>query len=213
MFIWWSSFYKQLKAARILQVAGAMGTGKTLLAVAIADKLLKDGYVSRVCSNFPVDVAGELSYRNSVALFDEAGTVFDSRQAFRDKSLNALSAELTFALRKAGSYFVVPSFLDVDKRFRVGVRVWRTHASSWLWRYAWQLGPEEPEEQQPGLNYWAGALWLLRPARYWGRYDTYFVPGRNLSIAFLQGWLAARSGYVPEDDEVLALFRSWGMAV
>lgn len=186
-----------------------MGTGKTLLAVAIADKLLSDGYVTRVCSNFPVDIAGPLQYRNSVALFDEAGTLFDSRQAFKDKALNALSAELTFALRKAGSYFVVPSFLDIDKRFRAGVRIWRTHASSWLWRYSWQLGPEEPEEQEPGLNFWSGALWLISPGKYWGRYDTYFVPGRNLSLAFLRQWLAARDGYVPGEDEISRLWELW----
>ena len=184
-FLGWNKFFTQLKQARVLNLIGAMGTGKTLFSVALSWHLLRLGYVERAAMNFPCDISSAPTYRYCVSVLDEAALIFDARNAFKSKQLNKLLAALTFKLRKTGSYMLVPSFIDVDRRLRTGVRIYRkTAVNNRLWVYHWEFGPEEPEERRPGLNFFEGSLMLVNPQYFFGTYDTYFVPGPNLSLDF-----------------------------
>lgn len=198
-FLGFSSFFDQLKQVRILNLTGSMGTGKTLFSVALGYHLLREGLVKSAAFNFPVSFGSSPSPRWSYAVIDEAGTLFDARDSFKAKELNKLTASLLFKLRKLGSYIVVPSFIETDRRFRVGLRMWRVWAfGGRLWSYAWELGPEEQAERRPGINYWEGRLYFVNPAEFFGTYDTYFAPGRNLSFEFLSGLLMERDRGVHE---------------
>jgi hypothetical protein len=199
-FVRWGKFQEWLRQVRILNLIGAMGTGKTLLASAVGYELLRRGLVDRVATNYPFGPSAAPSPRFTYAVYDEAGVVFDNRMAFKDKRLNEMSSGLIFGLRKAGSYFVVPSFLEVDKRFRSGMRMWRRFAiGKWLWIYQWEVGEEDAELRRPDVNYWTGSLWFVHPAHFFGTFDTYFVPGRALSIAFLQEMLREWELAIPEE--------------
>lgn len=197
--IGWQPFIDQLKQVRILNLTGSMGTGKTLFSVALGYHLLREGLVRSAAFNFPVSFGSAPSPRWNYSVIDEAGTLFDARDSFKKAELNKLTASLLFKLRKLGSYIVVPSFIETDRRFRVGLRMWRMWAlRGLLWAYWWELGPEEMEERRPGINYWDGRLYFYKPSHFFGTYDTYFAPGRNLSYEFLRGLLLERDADVHE---------------
>lgn len=199
-FLNFGKFQEYLSMTRILNLTGSMGSGKTLLGVAMGYEFLRRGFVQRAAFNFPCSFGSAPAPRWSYNVYDEAGVVFDNRMAFKNRDLNEMSAGLTFGLRKAGSYFVVPSFLEVDKRFRTGMRMWRTLAiRNLFWFYVWEVGPEDMEEQKPGRNYWSSWFMFFNPAHFFNTYDTFFVPGRNLSIAFLKDLLREWEHDVPED--------------
>lgn len=195
----WSPFFEQLKQVRILNLTGAMGTGKTLFSVALGYHMLTQGLVRSAAFNFPVSFGAAPSPRWSYAVLDEAGTLFDARDSFKSKELNKLTASLLFKLRKLGSYVVVPSFIETDRRFRVGIRMWRMwQFGGTLWAYSWEIGPEDTEERRLGINYWEGRLYFVNPREFFGTYDTYFAPGRNLSYDFLSGLLMDRDSATHE---------------
>lgn len=197
-FYGWDEFSKALEQARILNFDGMMGTGKTLGATAIAHHMLKQEKVRRAAFNFPCEFGAAPTSRWCFAVMDEAALVFDGRLSFKDKELTQLVSAMTFTLRKFGSYLVAPSFLVTDKRLRAGVRMRRTHniLNNRLWRYHWEIGPEQMEERKPGLNYFDGILWLLNPRHFYGVYDTYFVPIPQLSKAFGKAFLSEISAEV-----------------
>lgn len=185
-FIGWQKFFDQLKQVRILNLIGPMGTGKTCLGVAIGYHLKRLGYVMTSAFNLPVSFGEHPQARWCYGLLDEAGLLFDARDSFKSRELNRLTGRLLFKLRKDGSYLAVPSFIEVDKRFREGVRIWRVSAfGSRLWFYHWELGPEEAEERRPGINFFEGTFTFVNPRHFFGAYDTYFAPGRSLSYEFL----------------------------
>ena len=184
------NFMIALKKARILNLLGHMGTGKTLFATALGYHALRQGYVTRSAFNYPVAFGSAPVQRNCYAVLDEAGRVFDNRLSFKDSGLTKLVADLTYKLRKDGSFIVVPSFINVDKRLRDGVRMHRTWAlGAYLWIYHWEIGEENVEERREGINYEEGVLWFFNPKAFFGVYDTYFQPSQNLSKAFLGGLL------------------------
>jgi hypothetical protein len=201
MYRWFNfrKFAENLRQTRLVNISGGMGTGKTLFAVAVGYEMLKRGYVNSVTSNFPVEFAAAPDAEKCFAIFDEASVVFDGRTSFKKTDLNDMSRDATVALRKKGSYMATPSFIEVDKRFRNGMRLWRTWSSkNRLWLYRWEIGPEEKEEQRKGQNYWDGWLALLNPAHFFGCYDTIYFPGRNLSMAWLERLLLPVEQDVPE---------------
>ena len=186
-FLGFPKFIKHLRQARILLLSGAMGTGKTLLSVALGHHLLQGEYVSSAAYNFPVVHGGVPARRYCYAAIDEAGVFFDARVAWKKKELNELSAKLVAFLRKHGSYLVIPSYLTPDARFRKGLRMWRRSTiTKYLWVYQWELGPEETEERRPGINFWEGQLVFFNPPYFYGQYDTYFEPWNELTFAFIK---------------------------
>lgn len=185
-----NKFWKALKASRILNLSGSMGTGKTLLATALGYMSLWETRTIRVATNYPCVFSEAPEPYRTFAVLDEGALVFDSRLSYKDKNLSKILAQLTFDLRKSGSYLVVPSFITVDRRLRTGVRVWRTFAfSNLLWAYHWELGEENPSDRRPGVNYWDGSLWFFNPSYFFDTYSTHFVPGQELSLAFIRAFM------------------------
>lgn len=164
---------------------GAMGTGKTLASVALSYQMLRDYRVLSASFNFPVSFASSVGYKHQVGTMDEGGVFFDNRLAYKDKALTQRLAELTAFLRKRGSYFIVPSYIAVDKRLRNGMRLYRTHnVGNLLWVYHWEQGEENSEEQRKGLNYWEGTLALYNPRFFFNTYDTYYAPSSHSTMEY-----------------------------
>ena len=187
----WADFFDQLKQVRILNLLGAMGTGKTLFSVALGYHMLKLGRVGNAAFNFPVAFGGRPFPLKTYCVLDEAGAAFGDRSTFRDKAKSLATANATVKLRKQGSYLVIPSFLGVDKRFRAGVRMWRvrTLLNDRLWLYSWEVGPEAKEERRVDVNYWAGRVLFFSPQSFYGTYDTYFFPPPPLTLDFLDQFI------------------------
>jgi hypothetical protein len=186
-FFGWSGFYRNWGDIRLLNITGHMGTGKTLLSVALGFELLRRGLVERFSSNFPCCLSKAPARRYCAAVLDEGAQLFDARDSYKNKALNELSRGITARLRKDGSYLMAPSFIDIDKRFRDGMRVWRVLKVARFWFYSWEYGPEEVEERRTGLNgnYDCGKLILFNPSHFFGWYDTWFWPSPDLSQAFV----------------------------
>lgn len=197
-FIFFKKWFNMAKQTRIINLQGQMGSGKTLLSVALGYHFLREGYVERFSSNFPVGFAAEPMPRWSFNVMDEAGVFFDNRSAFKDKSLNQMTAGLTFGLRKAGSYLIFPSFLGADKRFRAGLRMWRTWSfGNRLWIYHWEVGEETTEERREGVNYWQGRLVLVGPSHFFNVYDTYYKPIANMTLDWARKLMVPWETLVP----------------
>lgn len=195
-FFGWGAFQKSLRASRVVLLLGDFGTGKTLFSVALGYYLLLHQYVERAAFNFPCSFGSPPIKRRTYFVVDEGGRLFDNRTAYTNKELNQISADMTWDLRKEGSYVLMPSYLDTDKRFRKGLRVWRSFPPGDLlrpnffernfWVYVWERGEEEVELRQPGVNYWSGKLVLVRPGAFFGSYDTYFKPSMPLLRDFVK---------------------------
>jgi hypothetical protein len=194
-FLGWREFYKHLRAWRLVFFRGAFGTGKTLLSVALAYHMIRLGKIASASFCFPVRWAAVPSPFNSFNVLDEAGRLFEDRTAYKDKALNHLSKEATWALRKDDSYLLLPSVIPVDRRLRRGVRIWRvwppgeSERPNWLqrsvWRYVWEAGSEDREIRQEGVDYWHGQLTLLNPGYFFGMYDTTYKPDFELLRDFI----------------------------
>ncbi len=186
---------KSLRASRVVLLRGDFGTGKTLFSVALGYHLLRNVFVNRAAFNFPVSFGHEPRQYRTYAVLDEGGRLFDNRMAFKVKELNELSQDATFALRKNGSYFLLPSYLDVDKRFRRGLRIHRRWPpgdnkypnvfEKYFWVYFWERGEEKLELREEKVNYWKGFLVFVNPGAFFNTYDTYFKPSKELLIDFV----------------------------
>lgn len=164
-----SEFLLNLSMFRVCWLRGRVGGGKTLLACVLAEHFLTAGLVDGVVANFPTVyptsiVADDGLLFNRAVIFDESWELLDSRTSLTNpREYGAYS-------RKMGTYWLFPSVYPIDKRLRA-VIVWRASVSTVLpiWIYRWELGLDY-DEQDGG---WF-ALW--RPERYFGRYDTAFIP-------------------------------------
>lgn len=185
-----SEFLDRLRTVRIMLLMGSLRSGKTLFSVAMGYHLLSNGNVCRAAFNFPVSFGDAPFPRWTYAVIDEAGVAFDKRESFKQQLANKFTRESTFRLGKLGSYLVIPTFLESDKRFRVGMRVWRVKKfADLLWLYTWELGPEAKEDRRLDINYWTGRLWFVNPRAFFGVYDTYFTPWPNLTLDFLSHFI------------------------
>lgn len=178
MFINADEFFYNLLAYRVLWIRGRLGGGKTLLAVAIADELLKRHGFTGVIANFPhvlkphnwrerMDDGSVRGVRGAVVVWDEAGVFIDRRTFARnDRGVGAF-------LRKLNNVLLLPSVIPVDIRlsyFSVQREV-RVSAFGERWRYRWMLA-------LPGAQVESGTFWL-EPNRYFGTYDTQYVPSSD----------------------------------
>lgn len=185
-----------MRASRVILLQGDFGTGKTLLSVALGYHMLAERWVNQCAFNFPVSFGGAPGKYRTYTVIDEGGRLFDNRMAFKDKDLNRLSAEMTWNLRKTGSYVLMPSYLDVDRRFRRGLRIHRQFPvgdllrpnllEKHVWVYWWERGEEELELRREGVNYWSGKLLFLNPPAFFGSYDTYYQPSWELLQDFVR---------------------------
>ncbi|HEY9758880.1 MAG TPA: hypothetical protein V6C97_27170 [Oculatellaceae cyanobacterium] len=184
--IGWSEFRNYLGLYRVAAIIGRLGSGKTLLSVAIAHRLMLEHSVLRVWCNFPVGLeARELPdnleeldkptikalMSDNVFLLDEAWDFADSR-----KSANDYSGYGAY-VRKLRSYFIGASVYPPDKRMRAITvnRVMSVVGLGW-WVYQYLLFDNSTK----------GMLILTNPAEYFGTYDTDWIPedDAGLSVCF-----------------------------
>lgn len=186
--IGWDKLLDSIRKTRIVFLSGDQGTGKTLFSVALGYHMALTGYVRSCAYNFPVSFSHAPEPRNEFIGCDEAGLLFDSRSSFKMAHVSAFMTASIFNLRKRGSYVVVPSFIDVDKRLRGGTRIYRTKTmfKNRLWIYTWERGEEDVSLQVRGRNFWTGVFALYNPAFFFGSYDTYYAPPLYHTIRFLE---------------------------
>lgn len=119
MFIFADRFFEYLRDTRSLWIRGALGRGKTLLSVALADHFLLRGWIRGVYANFPVklcppdpvDGYGYLYY-DSMIILDELWREADARDFSRNDRYYAGFA------RKIRSIWLYPSVTPLDSRLR-----------------------------------------------------------------------------------------------
>lgn len=153
---------------RVVAIRGEMGFGKTLLAFAIAKRLLEDGYVDGVVSNVPNILPPHIwhddgTLLNRCMIFDEAGLLgLDSRTSLANTNDYGAFA------RKFGAIFIFPSVIPVDKRVR-GVEIFPIDKNritgSLTWGYVLQGDRDETVRK-----------FTIRPKDYYGIYSTGYVP-------------------------------------
>lgn len=197
-FLGWRPFVKHLKLARILNLTGFQGTGKTLFATALGYHLLHEWHVERAAFNFPVSFGDAPQRLQCFYALDEIGVLFDNRFSAKKQTASTLLARVTYNLRKNGCIIAAPSFLAVDKRLRAGMRISRIRSiGSTAWQYHWEMGEEDALLRRPGINYMEGSLWLLNPRFFFGVYDTHYDPPAPVTARFL-------ASLFPDDPQLVA---------
>lgn len=168
MFINASEFFLNFSLFRQCWIGGRVGGYKTLLAVAMAGRLLETALVDGVVSNFPTVypvslLEDDLTIINKAVIFDEAWEELDSRQSITNPR------EYGAYARKFGTYWIYPSVNQIDKRLRlISVFMVDEYPAFHVVVYKWQLNVDYAK-----IGGWF-ALW--RPERFFGRYDTAWVP-------------------------------------
>lgn len=159
-------FLGMLHAFRICWLSGRFGGGKTSLAVILAAKLLADGKVDTVVSNFSTSLSSDVpsagGLYNSAIVLDESWIYLDDR-----------SSVTTYAafVRKFNHYLILPSVWPPHNRFTfLSVqRVWNAYVVGLpAWVYRWQLGMKSVKEK--------GYFAVFNPSAVFGMYDTEYVP-------------------------------------
>lgn len=148
---------------RKLSIEGELGSGKTLLSVAMARWLWKEGFVDGVFANFPIDptfVPIVHTCVRSCIILDEAWAFADSRS-----SANQFEGYGAY-VRKLKSFFIAPSIFKPDKRMRdmLAERTIDLWMLDW-WFYKW-FDIRERE----------GWFILANPQSVYGFFDTEFIP-------------------------------------
>jgi hypothetical protein len=166
--MWWNieEFFWTLANYRVLNIRGRYGSGKTLLSVALAYELWKRHLVDTIYSNFPMAGRSEEYNKkeNYVMIVDEPQEIFDSRDYMRNETKPWLRG-----LRKRKITVLLPGFSDIDVRFRKLVCQRMLLIGNFAWFYRWQI------DDGIGITY--GTFALLMPPKYFGAYDTKFLPG------------------------------------
>lgn len=172
MLLFANSFLEYLLLFRFVWVRGTLGSGKTLVSVAIMDHLFRLGMVKGVVSNFPTVFPPYVGRDDGMVLdrgviFDEAWTMLDARNSF----VNDTKSYGAFA-RKFRSYWIFPSVFQVDKRMRTLI-VQRSGTLPFQkgWVYRWWVDLDYDNDFP--IEGWF-VLW--NPQRYFGMYDTGYVP-------------------------------------
>lgn len=199
MFLFADGFFSMLSIYRLLWIRGRLGGGKTLLAVAVAEELQRRGITVGTIANIPSLLKPppwreEITYGNghvaprwmvgACVIFDEAWTILDNRS-----SMSNSRAYGAFA-RKLQSFWIFPSVIPIDKRmsFFYVERLTRlkipllTDLIGLLARIIPALKPFGSEvwvyKYGVNLGYTQDTGWfvLAYPERFFGEYDTEYVP-------------------------------------
>lgn len=183
MLLFASSFLESFLSWRMAAISGRLGGGKTLLSVALADWMLRNGLIESVYANFPISMSlrPKDSVVNSLIILDEGWYFADAR------SSSTQFLGYGAFLRKLNSYMLTPSVFSVDKRMRP-VEVWRELdiwvLNAWLYRYR-------------TVSNDSGFFVLSEVERYFELYDHKFIPSDDGGILdALRSEIASRSGSV-----------------
>lgn len=181
--IWDDGFFAELDDNRVLVIEGRLSSGKTLLAIELAERYLKRGYrmvsqTSCIWNDDPekvtIDEQGKL---NCVALFDEGGLYF--RRSKEAGSVSSFLAKINsyafFAGRKLPHddlcSLTCQVWFDFYKWFLIPVKLWR-----------WDV--------QNGRKHYNGIFVQTSWWMYWGIYDT-LDPGDD--PRYLVNWFETRT--------------------
>lgn len=181
-FIHAGDFLELVQFTRNIWLAGRLGSGKTLLSVALAFEMRRLGVVDYVWSNFPIRVdllppPPDRLLRRTLIILDEAHQIINARD-FQDNN-----REYGAYARKVQSVWLYPSIDTIDKRVRQ-VRVQRafrvdfTPVGIWVYRYQLMLGDEHDQ----------GWFLLWSPESVMGLYDHRYIPIDDAGI--LGAWRA-----------------------
>ncbi len=165
MIIWDDGFFTELDDNRILAITGRLSSGKSLLAIELAERYLKRGYklVSQMTcawNDEPETVeADELGRRHVVAIVDEGGLYF--RTSKSSNSVSSFAAKMDSYIIFSGRKLPHESlcsltcqvWFDFWKNFLIPVK---------LWRY----------DVENGRKAYHGFFWQTGWWVYWGIYDT-----------------------------------------
>jgi len=164
-------FLATFSLVRVMWISGYMGTGKTLLGVALFHEMYKRKLITGVISNIPTTLPlpdWEREFlMHAGLLFDEAGVQMDARTSM------ANSREYGAYARKLDYYLISPSVIPVDKRIahmrceRVFKLRYGIIPEIWIYRYTRTLGEDK--------IVW-GHFALIDPSQYFGMYDTDYIP-------------------------------------
>lgn len=160
-------FIDMLSRSRMLHVSGELGTGKTLLAFAVADVLLQNGLAWGVWTNIPHVFPKRHELTRTVIILDEAGEFMDARDSASEHQAFGT------ALRKLNSYLLTPSVNRVDKR-AIPLEAYRLADLSFLdwWLYGYKSQTRKA----------AGWFLLEHPEDYFGLFDTRAMPDDDAGL-------------------------------
>jgi hypothetical protein len=173
MFYNLEEFLENLMLFRLVWIRGTMGGGKTLLSVALLDQFFKLGLIDGAICNFPTVLPASLGADDGLLvrrglIYDEAWQQLDSRSSMVNNRTSVYGAYG----RKLQTYWIFPSVLQIDKRLRAIV-VWRQAVIRLpflpeIWLYRWSLDLDYDKQ--------IGWFLLVNPQRYFGMYDTAYIP-------------------------------------
>jgi hypothetical protein len=156
------NFFESFAGVRDVYITGRKGSGKTLLAFAMADYALTNKFVKGVFANIPHNYPVAASVKDAFVIVDESWQFIDNR--FTKGTYSFMGAWS----RKTNSMWAFPSVFGVDLRVR-NLEVERIADLNLLpiraWLYRW-------------ANCWGdkGHFLLVRPEQYFGTYDTKAIP-------------------------------------
>ena len=190
------SILSEISEARVINIAGKRGRGKTLLGVAIAIKFWQMGLIDHIITSFPLGgrtINLEGIEKRFVVVADELGLIMDSRTYSKNNPEDFL-----LDIRKKDAFFISSSAKPVDVRFRdLLIERIRPNYGNKAWRYQFQT--------TEGSNVYTGDFWLINPSYIFGMYPTkfrvhpdYFLPIREFmkkDAPELDPYLAEEQGF------------------
>jgi hypothetical protein len=162
VFINAEDFFEVFTQIRDVFITGRKGSGKTLLAFAMAGYALDNHFVKGVFANIPHRYPVAPTVQDAFVIVDESWQFIDNR--FSKSTFSFMGAWS----RKTSSLWAFPSVYGVDLRVRnlqveriADIRLFPVR----VWLYRWQ-------------NVWGdkGHFFLVRPEAYYGLYDTKAIP-------------------------------------
>lgn len=166
-------FLARFMSARLVYLAGRVGSGKTSASVALSWLLHREGLVDATICNFPLAWASPIKdapLRRFAILLDELGVFYDARQVVGKGggASNDFRKTLLGFPRKIDAYVIVSSRVVPDKSFRA-LTVQRDYALPFGFnRYVY--GEDDGALTAEG-NFWCHGL-----SDVWPFYDHRYIP-------------------------------------
>ncbi len=156
MILWDDGFFAELDDSYMVYITGRLGSGKTLMAVELAERYLRKGYklLSQISCVWNDDIStmtmDEVGRRKVVILIDEVGLYF--RKASTAGSVSSFARKqwtyLIFSGRKAPHDdlcdLTLQLWFDLFKYLLIPMKVWRYDRTNgkksyhgYVWQFAW----------------------------------------------------------------------------
>jgi len=161
-------FLDRFSSVYTLYISGEKGSGKTLLAFALAKHLLDTNSAKGIWTNIPSRLPFRFEMTDTIFLLDEGAEFADARDS-KDEDQGYHKY-----LRKLNSYLILPSVDAPDKRLR-GLEAYRIFALAGFdwWVYGWR-------SINGGSRGW---FVLSSPENYFHLYDTKAIPEDDNGMA------------------------------